>query len=161
MGQELRLWFDHGLGDVAHWVHLLELYKRRGYNVGCHFDKNKAACFEIAGVPWIPLKDAHYHQWPYLPGFNQPSPQNDWSGNKIALNFGFHPLPRLDSSREELWDELCSIRLSFESILTPELLQEAESFLGHLPRPIVLVHPQGTNMPDLKNIDHQDRKSVV
>ncbi len=56
--------------------------------------------------------------------------------------------------RESLWQELCQVDL--EGCATPYVqagdIRKAECFLQGLPRPIVLLHTNGTNFPERKNL---------
>ena len=49
--QAFQLWFDHGLGDCVQMAHVLDLYRRRGYDIQVHYEPNKQAVFETAGFP--------------------------------------------------------------------------------------------------------------
>lgn len=149
---DLRLWFDHGLGDCVHFAVLLQLYKQRGWNVSVHYEQNKSAVWRAAGLAYAGLHDnVKYHKWAYRTDFNRPRPEWDGSGNKIAANLNTPPLPPLGDP-VELWEELCGTEVSGEELETPELAAQAENFLKGLPRPIVLLHTHGTNWSGGKSL---------
>lgn len=160
MNQKFASWFDHGAGDCCHWVHLLQLYKKRGYEVACHHHENKKAIFAAAGIPYFGVtgdpQGGAYHSWKYSADFNHPKADCDWSGNKIALNLNKECLPAIGQV-DELWDELCEVDMpgAMESVLPEEVKKQGEAWLADLPRPIVMVHSHGTNMPSSKNLSHE------
>lgn len=129
---------------------MLQLYRKRGYDVYCHFEDNKNAVFRIADIDYCNLHGSSHHPWIYQPGFNSPG-ELDWSGNKTALNLNQQPLPEI-GERGELWEELCAVKLDGTKIVSPALREDALRFLDALPRPIVLLHSHGTNYAGLKNI---------
>src|SRR5581483_12456492 len=102
--QELKVWFDHGLGDCVHFAHLLQLFKRRGYTVSVHYEQNKTAVWQAAGIEYT--HSAPYHKWAYHSGFNSPNAIADGAGSKIYLNFDKEPMPHIGHP-DELWEELC------------------------------------------------------
>jgi hypothetical protein len=149
----LRVRFDHGLGDCVHFAHLLQLYKRRHYELSVHYEDNKDIVWKAAGIPWGELEGSSYHPWPYSKDFNHPEPDIDSSGSKIASNLNRSPLPNIGDVNG-LWEELCSVNLegSIDPYITEANIEEARTFLQHLPRPIILMHTSGTNMPESKNL---------
>jgi hypothetical protein len=151
----LRIRFDHGLGDCVHFAHLLQLYKRRHYEVFVHFEDNKDIVWKAAGIPWGELDGSDYHPWAYSAEFNRPEPDIDSSGSKTASNLNQAPLPNIGDVNS-LWEELCSVNLegSIDRYITDANIEEVATFLQHLPRPIILLHTSGTNMPGSKNLPH-------
>jgi hypothetical protein len=149
----MQIWFDHGLGDCVHFAHLLQLYLHRGYGIRVHFEENKSLIWRAAGVEYSDLEGSPHHNWIYREGFNQPNLQEEWSGNKIAGNINLPPLPYLVEI-PTAWKELCAVDLegSVEDHLSEEVREAARRFLRDLPRPIVLLHTSGTNLPNAKNI---------
>jgi hypothetical protein len=146
-------WFDHGLGDCVHFAFLLQLYRRRGYGPICiHFEENKRPVFEAAGCQYSPAH-INYHHWRYDPGFNQPDPHHEGSGNKLYYNLNSEWLPYIGDP-DDLWRELIEVNLedAFDGLITEPVREDVRKFLEHLPRPIVLLHTKGTNIPQDKNI---------
>jgi ADP-heptose:LPS heptosyltransferase len=151
----LQLWFDHGLGDVCQFAAILQLYRRRGFDLTVHYEGNKAAVWEAAGCSYF-NRPLNYHNWKYHPGFNKPVPHVDGSGNKAYLNLNTETLPDL-GDRDQVWEELCALDLEDlgVQVVTDEQRAEAERFVKDLPRPIVLLHTRGTNFANEKSIpDH-------
>ncbi|AWM39772.1 hypothetical protein GobsT_18660 [Gemmata obscuriglobus] len=150
-GKKLVQFFDHGLGDCVQYVTLLQLYKRRGYDVRCHWEPNKEHVFQAAGIGH--QQTLKHNPWKYYPGFNSPKPEQDGSGNKTFLNLNRDGLPHIGEP-DELWDELCQVNLedSFDKLITPEVRAEVDRFLDGLPRPIVCIHSKGTNFQGEKTI---------
>lgn len=149
----MEIWFDHGLGDCVHFAHLLQLYRNRQHKIRVHYEANKSLVWQAAGIEYSALEGAPYHDWIYYEGFNQPNPQEGWSGHKIAGNINRAPLPYLGEV-PEVWTELCAVNLegSMEAHLSEQVREAAHRFVQHLPRPIVLLHTSGTNFPGAKNI---------
>ncbi len=148
----LRLWFDHGLGDCVQFAALMQLYKRRGWDISVHHEENKEPIWRAAGLPFIELDDtAYYHDWTYPAGFNTPGSLPDGAGSKLFGNLNRAPLPSLGEPMD-LWEELCDIELDGEPLATSDLLAETDRFLADLPEPIVLVHTRGSNFADEKSL---------
>lgn len=148
---ELKVKFDtHGLGDACHFAHLLQLYKRRGYDVTVQAEQNKLFVWQVAGVNIVQGGDLPNHGWGYPAGFDDLS-QPDWRCNKVAHGINHPPLPRIGDPRQ-LWDELCQVRLSAHDLIPAEAHAEAERFLAGLPRPIICLHTRGTNWQARKSL---------
>ncbi len=150
--KELSVWFNHGCGDCCQFAALLQLYKRRGYNCRVHYEKNKEAVFQAAGIPFWE-QASHYHHWRYASNFNHPDPQIEGSGNKTYENLNTERLPDI-GERSALWAELAALDLesSFDAIIDESVTADVARFLDGLPRPVVLLHSHGTNWPKKKNI---------
>lgn len=150
------IWFDHGLGDCVHIAHVLELYRRHGHIARVHFEGNKSDVFRGLSFEYIdcPGQD-RYCQFGYHAEFNQPTLHDSPTGNKVASNMFRSPFPPIGIEGDQAWSELCrlsgSLRLS-ESVVTADLVDQARRWLAALPRPIILLHTTGTNMPETKNI---------
>jgi hypothetical protein len=146
--------FDHGGGDCVHFAHLLQVYKEYGFQTKVHYEDNKDIIWKAAGVEYT--DSGPYHPWAYYGGFNEPTPNIEWSGNKIALNINQYPLPDIGTV-EEIWEKLCNVNLetAIEPFLTKEAMDIAGEMVENLPRPIVLIHSHGTNMAEFKNIPNQ------
>ncbi len=149
---DLPIWFDHGLGDCVHFCHMLQLYKDAGYAPCVHYEQNKREVWEAAGIPYRELEGSPYHHFPYVPGFNQPTAEPDYSGSKVAGCF-CPPLPDL-GPLSEVWERLCAVDLSdrLYTQITQEDADGAARLLDNLPRPIILLHTHGSNFSEQKSI---------
>ncbi|MBI1989480.1 MAG: class I SAM-dependent methyltransferase [Betaproteobacteria bacterium] len=147
---ELRLWFDHGLGDCVHFAHVLQLYQRRGYETQVHYEENKKLIWRAAQAQWIPLEGARYVEFGYPSQFGSLS-ESELLANKIAHNLDLSPLLRV-APKEALWRELAEVRLSVRGLVPEASRTAARRFVAGLPRPIVLLHTHGTNFATQKNI---------
>lgn len=150
---DIAVTFCHGLGDCAHFAHLLQLYKRRGYTVGVAGEANKRFVWQVAGVELLDEGSCgcKNHGWTY-PNEFEDLDQPDHLGNKVAFGLNNAPLPVIDEPREALWDELCKVRLQAAPLIPDECFAEADWFLDGMPRPIVLLHSDGTNWAMRKNL---------
>jgi hypothetical protein len=150
--RDLPLKFDHGLGDCVHFAHMLQLAKQAGYAPRVHYQQNKRELWEAAGIPYCEDAGAAYHAFKYVEGFNLPTPEPDYSGAKAAHCFA-PPLPDLGAV-DETWERLCKVDLSksLYTQITQEQAAAAARFVEHLPRPIVLLHTNGTNWIERKNL---------
>jgi O-methyltransferase len=148
------VWFDHGLGDCAHFTQILQLYRRRNYLVAVHFEHNKQDIWRSAGFPFAELHGSPYHPFIYDADFNRPNAEADHSGNKTAANLLLSPLPPLDEPIDALWDELARVdeRKRIRAHLGTQYFEAVDRWLAGLPGPIILLHPQGTNWAEQKNL---------
>lgn len=147
--KEIRIWFDHGCGDVCHFSRVLQLYKNRGYDVKIHYEMNKKAIWDAAGIVFD-KNPGIYHEFQYHGGFNSPTPEADYSGNKIASNL-IAPLPDIGKI-EDLWEEICNVEI--KHIPPQSAVDEALKFIDRLPRPIILLHTNGSNWTFEKDLPH-------
>lgn len=152
----LRLWFDHGLGDCVHFAQVLQVYRRRNYVISVHFDANKQEIWRGAGFPFTRLAGAEYHKFLYDPLFNQPQPTSDWSGSKIAFNLTQAPLPDIvsDGRLSAIWEELVAVdeKKRISQYIPADVCARVDNYLSNLPRPVTLLHSNGTNFAGGKNI---------
>jgi hypothetical protein len=151
---ELNLGFDHGLGDCCHFAAMLQLYRRRGYEIGVHYQPNKAAIFKAAGVHYLPVDHVSDHPWQYPPDFGQLTFDPPWAGNKVFGNINRQPLPPI-GDEHELWEELRNVSLPLKAVVSEADRAEADRFLSGLPRPVILVHTHGNNWKDRKNLSDE------
>lgn len=150
---ELRLWFDHGLGDCANFAHVLELYRRRGHRISLHCADDKAFVFSPLEVARVPV-DHPGLEYVVFPESRDPSPEiadQYWLYNKSGANVAGSPLPNIGTP-EGLWRELCSVRLNAAPFVPSEDRRSVEEFLRDLPRPIVLLHSMGNTSQESKNV---------
>ena len=70
----------------------------------------------------------------------------------IRAGRGRQGLPK--GSTGDTWEALCRVEQedSFDRLVTPEVRAEAEEFVEHLPRPLVLLHTRGTNFAGQKSL---------
>lgn len=150
--QPLRLWFDHGLGDCANFAHILELYRRHGYEIELHYADDKAAVFASVEVKSISLDDSvKYVQFPEPRDPELDTADQYWLYNKTPTNISILPLPDIGSP-EQLWTELCAVRLDSRLHIGPDAWARVDAFLNDLPKPIVLMHSMGNTLQDAKNM---------
>jgi len=146
----LRLRFTHGLGDVVHACHALQLYIRRGYSVTIQAEPNKLWVWGAAGITTVTEGDFPDHRYEYPPRFWDAAAP-DHEASKIAHFFEHPALPRL-GDKDAVWRELCDVRLDVRPHVRPDYAPWIESFLAGLPRPIVLLHSKGTTFRDQKSL---------
>src|SRR6478735_2663105 len=103
---DLHISFDHGVGDCVQFATLMQLYRRRGYNVRVHYAADKEPIWHAAGIESWP-RDCLRHEWRYTSEFNHSDPLREGSGNKVFANLNVAPLPDLGSP-DELWAELAA-----------------------------------------------------
>jgi len=151
--ERLRLWFSHGLGDCANFAFILELYRRRGYEIDLHYEPNKATVFAASGVRYISLEsgDVQHVGYPESRDPELETMEQYWLYNKTATNLRCPPMPDIGSP-ESLWNELCGVRIDLLPTIQPDQWKVVRDFLAPLPRPIVLLHSQGNTSTDLKNV---------
>jgi len=153
IGSDLLIKFPHGLGDCAYFAHQIPLYTRRGYNITVVCDPDKRILFEPCGVN---ITHEHHDDidvvpWhePYSAGLSTDS--GIAMCNKAAHNLSRDPLPYIGES-QDLWDELCSVKLDIGKFLSAESREDVRHFLEPLPRPIVLLHTVGNSRQDTKSL---------
>jgi hypothetical protein len=149
----LNLQFDHGLGDCSNFAHVLQLYRRRSYDIAICSDPNKALIWRAVGASSPNGARLIRHDWPHPPNFNRPDIGSDATSNKIAYNINRRPLPPVGHTYR-LWDEVCKVNLesSVEPLIGRQEKDESSRFLRHLPRPIVLLHTSGATSPESKSL---------
>lgn len=159
----IKFKFDsHGLGDVVHFVHAVQLYLRRGYEVEVQTEQNKRFLWEVAGVK---ISDEHlsHHSYLYPHGFDDLSAP-DYDKNKVAWGMTHSTLPPLEAlglTPQALWDELCSVRVNAMPLVSDKAHSEAEAFLAGMPRPIITLHSRGTNWHERKSIPTESAFELV
>lgn len=148
---ELNVKFSHGLGDVAHFILALQLWKARGYDITVQIERNKQPLWDMAGVKYVFDGDLPDHPWTYPSSFEDLSVP-DWRGNKIAEGL-MHPVMPEIGSQKELWEELLRVKVSSNGLISEQSQIEATEFLKGLPRPIICLHTKGTNWQERKSLD--------
>jgi FkbM family methyltransferase len=106
----IRTEFRHGFGDCSQYAKLLQLWKRRGYDIHVLGDENKAWLWKGAGFTYHREPGEHEfvrNVWGYPWSFGHLS-EPDWSGNKTAHNLATEFLPII-GNREGLWRELIDV----------------------------------------------------
>ena len=71
----------------------------------------------------------------------------EWLGHVAAWNIGIPPLPPLEISGRDLWDEFTGARVDVRRAVGFEATERAAQFLKGLRRPIVALHPVGVCLP--------------
>ena len=143
--------FTHGLGDCVYFAHLVPLYARRGHQIEVECDPDKTFLFEEIGVRLMTEEAPTEHAWDYPQGGTHEGHGQYSLGSKIANNISEPPLPYL-GPKEDLWDELCSVRVDLCSRLSDEVVATARRWLEGLPRPIVLFHQKGNTGQERKSL---------
>lgn len=155
-GLKLNAWFDHGLGDVLQVIPILEIYRRRGFDVKVHYEGNKRCAWDMAGLDFIPVEGAVYHPWKYYSEFNVPRESDTGHGNKVYGNlFVDNPWPSLGDP-DEVWEEICQVKLERKAELPQDVVDRVDAFVSNLPKPIVLLHSKGTNFQQSKSIQDSE-----
>tara|TARA_Y100000310_G_scaffold343421_1_gene450966 strand:+ start:5451 stop:6629 length:1179 start_codon:yes stop_codon:yes gene_type:complete len=155
---DLNLKFDqHGLGDVAHAVLFLQLWKQRGWNITVQIEENKRKVWEVGGFTLQNGGDFPNHPYGYSQDFNNIE-LPDWRCNKVAFGMRERVLPVI-GSQEELWGELCRVRLRAEP--GDDAKREASRFLSGLPRPIICLHTRGSNWQERKSLPVETAFNLV
>lgn len=150
----VRLRFEHGLGDTVNFLHLVPLYRRRGYQLEVDCPPERQLLLSIAGAQACRRSDALIsHPWVHR-GYADITPERPWASNRVLSNLGVAPLPQI-GDQSELWDELCQVRLQANDHLSASSVESVQRWLAGLPRPIVLLHTSGRTSPELKNLDSQ------
>jgi ADP-heptose:LPS heptosyltransferase len=143
--------FYHGLGDCAHFAHLIPLYVKRGYEVEIECTPDKRILFEAAGARTISQGAKQAHPWGYPAGGTFVGHGKFWQGSKIGHNISEPPLPAI-GSKSELWDEYCATKIDVRPHLPAEALATAERWLQGLPRPVILLHTKGNTGQQQKSL---------
>ena len=146
---DMRLKFIHGLGDVAHAVLWLQLWKQRGYDITVQIEENKRKLWEVGGFNLVADGELPHHGYPYNGSFNRLD-LPDWECNKAAFGMMDGTLPNI-GIQSELWDDLCRVRLHVEDF-DRDALDEARAFLDGMPKPIICIHGRGTNWQERKSL---------
>lgn len=164
--KKIRFRFDgHGLGDCVHCAMALQLYLQRGYDVAIQVEPNKRWLWEAAGIPiYEPGRDGPdlpLHPYYYPGGFFDLSAP-DYTNSKIAHLFEVDPnvMPVL-GTKEEVWQELCQIRVNLVSAISSQAFMEASAFVEDLPRPIFVLHSRGTNWAAEKSIPTETAFNLI
>lgn len=154
---ELNLSFDHGLGDCANFAHILELYRRRGFQIRLHCAEDKSFVFAPLELTYIygSSEGLHYVEYPESAEVTCENANRFWEYNKVAINLGHTPLP-MPTTREAMWRELVDIRLEIGPYISASCRAKVHKFLSSLPRPIVLLHSMGNTMQEMKNLSGEN-----
>lgn len=138
--------FGHGLGDAVHFAHSLPLYLRRGHRVRVACPPPRWPIFQAAGAEIVDAGEPSIltHDYTYPPNYPADGIATEWQ----AWNKPWHTIshtPMKDIGRHpSLWQEYCSIRLDLAPFVPADVRTATTSFLASLPRPLIVVHPQGT-----------------
>lgn len=158
---ELRFRFDvHGLGDVVHFAHAVQLWRQRGVDVTVQVEENKKFVWQVAGVNTVQGGGLPFHDYGYPAGFDDLSlPDHDT--NKVAHGLRHNVMaPTLEGDNRRQWDELCEVRLDARPHVSEQATDEASRFLTGLPRPIICLHSRGTNWHERKSLSDETAADV-
>jgi ADP-heptose:LPS heptosyltransferase len=151
--QKISVSFFHGLGDCAHFAHLIPLYTRRGFQVEVECTPDKRILFESAGAA-ITSRAAHSHPWGYPIGATHSGHGRMWQGSKPGHNISEVPLPNI-GGKDALWQEYCECKVDIASHLPRGAMETVERWLAKLLRPIILLHTKGNTGQERKSLpDH-------
>ncbi len=143
--------FHHGLGDCAHFAHMIPLYVKRGYAVEVECSPDKRVLFEAAGAATIPAGALKTHPWGYPPGATAAGHGRFWQGSKPGHNLSEPPLPDI-GTKAALWDEYCASTVGVLSHVPAESVRTADRWLAGLPRPVVLLHTKANTSQQRKSL---------
>jgi hypothetical protein len=143
--------FYHGLGDCAHFAHVVAMYVQRGYPVEVECTPDKRVLFEAAGATTIAAGAAATHPWAYPPGGTHSGHGRLWQGSKMGHNISEPPLPDI-GAKAALWDEFCTIKVDLLSRIPAETTKAVERWLATLPRPVVLLHTKANTSQQRKSL---------
>jgi ADP-heptose:LPS heptosyltransferase len=117
--------FPHGLGDAVHFRLACELYRQKGYDIGVNAPDDKQIIFgpHFTTEPGLDLG------W-WQEDTNITNHETWQNGNKAFRAVNLHPLPRIDTTIEEL--------AAVEIEINAGQQREAPT-----PRPYISMHPQG------------------
>jgi len=160
----VRFRFDqHGLGDVANFIHVARFYQNHGYTVTVQIENNKKFLWEIAGVNIIQNGNLPEHPYHHSCNFNDLN-FPDYQANKIAFGLQDPVLPSLRElglTKKQAWEELCNIYISAHEHISEEAHVEAEKFLADMPRPIICLHSCGSGWSERKSIHPETAFHVI
>jgi hypothetical protein len=145
--------FGHGLGDNCQAIALFTVFRKHGWNIRVHVGDDKRWLWRAAGFELLDEAiDADVtHPWPYHASFRNVK-EPDWDGNKTGSNLHSQYLPDI-GSREKLWPELCATRPDVRTAAGDVARADVAKFFADLPRPIVLLHHQGSSWSDQKSME--------
>lgn len=149
---ELRIRFQHGLGDCCQAAALLRLWRRRGWEIEVAGSPDKAWLWRALGYgPYAGRDDAVPNAgWFYSGRFgNLAEPEH--LANKTAHNIAAEPFPPIGTSAD-LWPELCAERIDLRQKIKRPAHEAALGFLAGLPKPVVALHGVGANWRARKSL---------
>jgi hypothetical protein len=136
-----------GLGDHVHAAHLLQLYRRRGFDVRVDYPPEMEPVYAAASIPFG-QGPRHFWEMPDL--VHLPGPNSEIACNMVASQINRPPLPDI-GDRAALWKELCeTVMLRLEA--PKQRLDEAKAYIAQLPRPLFLLHTSGESCHAHKNL---------
>ncbi len=149
--KSIRIAFNsHGMGDVVHCCHAMQLYQSRGYDVAIQVEPNKRWVWGAAGIPIHHGAPLPIHPYYYPADFFDLS-KPDHTHSKIAHLFEVAELPKL-GTKPEVWQAICETKIDATPAVSCRAMDDAGKFLEGLPHPIILLHSKGTNWQEEKSI---------
>lgn len=155
---DVSIYFGHGLGDNANFVHMLPLWIRRGHTVSVQCSPDKACLYQAAGAK-VADSAEHVHDWPHP----WPAPMtlvNGWTHNKTGCNLVHRALPNI-GTQDELWPELLNVKLDLSPFVTGRHRDKVDLFLKGLPRPLVVCHFDGNTSSGNKSVPKHHQTEIV
>lgn len=143
--------FHHGLGDCAHFAHLIPLYVKRGYDIEVECTPDKRIIFEAAGATVTDIPAPEVHAWGYPSGGTHEGQGLFHQGSKVGNNISEAPLPDI-GDKGQLWDELCQSRVDVRPFLSDADRSTAHRWLEGLTQPVVLFHQKGNTAQVRKSL---------
>ena len=162
--------FYHGMGDVINIAHVTALYRK--YDILLEFETwaDKRFLIDDAGGITVPKAKTSYHyphpdpvepHMGYFQNVNQLEAKlfDDIADyNKVGNVISRHPFPNIGNAKS-LWKELCEIKLEID--IDKEIQKKVSQAVRDLPKPLILIHPQGVNLTHLKNLDRHEQYLLI
>jgi hypothetical protein len=150
---QIRVRFEHGLGDCVYFAHQLPLYLRRGFDIVVSCRPDKEILFRAAGVPVADAVDRSVS----VPWFEGEAPTEDlrfdnyWKWSKLARNLSLDPMPDIGHPGG-LWAEYCGVALDARPFIADDARASIDRYASELSPPLVLLHAHGETDADRKDI---------
>ena len=153
MASEVRIQFNHGIGDCVYFAHLLPLYTRRGYEFEIQCSGGKTFMFsDCESVSYVEGASFTKHPWIEQGRLIDFPIDKYYLANKCGRNISVPPLPNIGVSDDSLWAEYCSVELDLTTHLTDTDRHFVQSKLSNLPKPLILLHTSGNALRGYKDV---------
>jgi len=143
--------FPHGLGDCVYFAHLVAVYQAHGHKIAVHCDEDKKVLFQPLQTS-LPPQSGNKVPWNHGQDLEALDDTNHYLANKAFVNFSVAPMPAIDGSSPDLWNEFAKVRLDVLPQVSPLAKVEVARFFETLPRPIVLLHTKGNSFQKSKSV---------
>lgn len=148
--KDIKFKFKHGLGDIANGCLMFNVFKSKGYNLTVDVEPNKLLLLKAAGINAVTHSSFPTHDYLHTDHFFDLD-KPDYLHNKMAHGMFDKVFPYIGTP-EEVWKDMCSIKLTASHLITPEIEDETNRFLKDLPRPIIGMHTIGSNWSEKKSL---------